>query len=35
VVAKGEMVAEYHPYYGTAALVLVNEMHRRLVVRLP
>ena len=27
VVAKGEMVAEYHKYYGSAALMLVNEGH--------
>jgi uncharacterized protein YciI len=35
VIAKGEMVAEYHRYYGTAALTLVNELHRRLVGRQP
>lgn len=29
VVAKGEMVAEYHKYYGSAALMLVNEQHRK------
>ena len=29
VVAKGEMVAEYHQYYGSAALMLVNEHHRK------
>lgn len=27
VVIKGEMVAEYHKYYGSAALMLVNEQH--------
>ena len=27
VVAKGEMVAEYHKYYGSAALMLVTEGH--------
>jgi uncharacterized protein YciI len=27
VVSKGEMVAEYHRYYGSAALMLVNEQH--------
>ena len=31
VVMKGEMVAEYHKYYGSAALMRVNEMHKRLV----
>lgn len=29
VVAKGEMVAEYHTYYGSAALMLVNDHHAR------
>jgi uncharacterized protein YciI len=29
VVAKGEMVAEFHKYYGSAALMLVNEHHRK------
>lgn len=29
VVAKGEMVAEYHKYYGSAALMLVTEGHDR------
>jgi len=27
VVAKGEMVPEFHKYYGSAALMLVNEAH--------
>ncbi|MFG5408786.1 YciI family protein [Piscinibacter sakaiensis] len=30
VVREGEMVAEYHVYYGSAALMQVNELHRRL-----
>ena len=30
VVARGEMVAEYHQYYGTAALMTVNDLHKRL-----
>jgi hypothetical protein len=30
VVAKGEMVAEFHKYYGSAALMLVNEQHSKL-----
>jgi uncharacterized protein YciI len=30
VVVQGEMVAEYHKYYGTAALMLVNDLHKRL-----
>lgn len=27
VIVKGEMVAEYHKYYGSAALMLVNGAH--------
>jgi len=30
VIEHGEMVAEYHKYYGTAALRFVNETHRKL-----
>ena len=30
VIAKGEMVAEFHQYYGSAALMLVNEAHARI-----
>jgi hypothetical protein len=30
VIIKGEMVAEYHTYYGSAALMLVRETHDRL-----
>jgi len=29
VVIQGEMVAEYHAYYGSAALMLVNETHEK------
>ena len=29
VVMKGEMVPEYHPYYGSAALMLVNAAHEK------
>ncbi len=29
VVAKGEMVPEFHKYFGSAALMLVNEAHDR------
>jgi uncharacterized protein YciI len=29
VISSGEMVAEYHKYYGSAALMLVNEGHKR------
>jgi uncharacterized protein YciI len=31
VVEKGEMVPELHRYYGSAALMAVNELHPRLV----
>ncbi len=30
VVAQGEMVAEYHSYFGSAALMQVNEVHEKL-----
>ncbi|MEO8310444.1 MAG: YciI family protein [Caldimonas sp.] len=30
VIAKGEMVAEYHAYYGSAALMLVRDAHQRI-----
>jgi uncharacterized protein YciI len=30
VIASGEMVAEYHQYYGSAALMQVNEIHNRI-----
>ncbi len=30
VIANGEMVAEYHTYYGSAALQLVNGEHARI-----
>jgi uncharacterized protein YciI len=30
VVANGEMIAEYHKYYGSAALMLVNEAHAKI-----
>jgi uncharacterized protein YciI len=29
VIIKGEMVAEYHRYYGSAALMTVAETHKR------
>jgi hypothetical protein len=31
VVVKGEMVAEYHAWYGSAATMLIPEWHDRLV----
>lgn len=30
VVAEGEMVPEFHKYYGSAALMLINELHAKL-----
>jgi uncharacterized protein YciI len=30
VIIKGEMVAEYHKLYGSAGLMLVNELHAKL-----
>ena len=30
VLVKGEMVAEYHKYYGSAALIGIREVHERL-----
>lgn len=30
VVANGEMVAEYHVFYGSAGLMLVNETHKKI-----
>jgi uncharacterized protein YciI len=30
VLVKGEMIAEYHRYYGSAALMLVHELHPKL-----
>ena len=29
VVVKGEMVPEFHKYYGSAALMLVNDLHAK------
>lgn len=31
VIVKGEMVAEYHKYYGSAALMLVRDAHDKVV----
>ena len=30
VIQKGEMIAEYHKYFGSAALMLINELHGRI-----
>lgn len=31
VIAQGEMVAEYHPWYGSAAAMMLPEIHPRLI----
>jgi len=31
VIVNGEMVAEYHPWYGSAALMATAELHERIV----
>jgi len=33
VVINGEMIAEYHKHYGSAALMLVNEAHKKVEKR--
>jgi hypothetical protein len=30
VIINGEMVAEYHQFYGSAALMSVNEIHKKI-----
>lgn len=35
VIIKGEMVADYHKLYGSAALMLVNEAHGKLSKKAP
>ncbi|MEL1266353.1 YciI family protein [Pseudoxanthomonas putridarboris] len=30
VIRQGEMVAEYHPWYGSAAVMMIPELHGRL-----
>jgi|SRR5688572_7558421 len=35
VIMKGEMVAEYHAYYGSAALMLVRDAHAKIVQKKP
>lgn len=31
VIIKGEMVAEYHAHYGSAGLMMVNQVHAKLI----
>jgi uncharacterized protein YciI len=35
VIVNQEMVAEYHPWYGTAALLQVNDVHQRIAKKQP
>lgn len=35
VIIKGEMVAEYHKYYGSAALMTVGDLHKRIAKKSP
>ena len=35
VIVNEEMVAEYHPWYGSAALLQVNDTHKRIAKKLP
>lgn len=30
VIMQGEMVAEYHKFYGSAAVMMINEVHNRI-----
>ena len=35
VIVNGEMVAEYHPWYGSAALMQVADTHKRIAKKQP
>jgi uncharacterized protein YciI len=35
VIVRGEMTAEFHQYYGSAALMLVNDIHKKLTPKRP
>lgn len=35
VIINGEMVAEYHKLYGSAALMMINELHRKVSMESP
>lgn len=35
VIANGEMVAEYHPWYGSAAVMMIPELHEKLARKAP
>ncbi|MGQ0540968.1 MAG: YciI family protein [Blastocatellia bacterium] len=33
VIIKGEMIAEYHKWYGSAALMMINETHEKIAAK--
>ena len=33
VIVNGEMVAEYHHYYGSAALMMVGKLHQKITLK--
>jgi uncharacterized protein YciI len=35
VIIKGEMVAEYHKYFGSAALMMIRDVHERISKKQP
>lgn len=35
VIEKGEMVADYHTYYGSAALMMIPELHAKVTQKQP
>jgi hypothetical protein len=35
VVVNGEMVAEYHPWYASAAMMMIPEIHARVAPQQP
>lgn len=35
VIVNGEMIAEYHKYYGSAALMLINDLHQTIARKSP
>lgn len=35
VIQQGEMIADYHSWYGSAATMLIGELHEKLVRRAP
>jgi uncharacterized protein YciI len=35
VIIKGEMIAEYHNHHGSAALMLVNDLHNKIAKKNP